>query len=131
MSKTKVVVFGTNKLEKYKFYLNGDCIETVKEYKYLGLLFSTSGSFLNARKQIVSQATKAMHMLYTIIYNLDLPIDIQIKLFDQTILPILTYNCEVWGFQNVAIIKCVHTNFFRKITKSKRSTPTLYALRGT
>lgn len=129
MSKTKVIVFGTNRLTNYSFNLNGKRIETVKEYKYLGILFSASGSFLNARKHIVSQAKKAMHILYTRIYNLDLPVDIQLKLFDQTILPILTYNCEVWGFENLEIIERVHTDFLRKLTKSKRSTP-LYMLYG-
>ncbi len=129
MDKTKVVVFGTNKISKYKFDLNGECLETVREYKYLGILFSLSGSFLNARKQVVSQASKAMNILYTRIYNLALPIDIQLKLFDQTVLPILTYNCEVWGFENLDIIERVHTDFLRRITRSKRSTP-LYMLYG-
>lgn len=92
MSKTKVIVFGSNKPENFIFTINGDKIETVKEYKYLGILFSSSGSFLNAKKQLVSQANKAMHILYSRISNLDLSIDIQLKLFDQTILPILTYR---------------------------------------
>ncbi len=129
MSKTKVIVFGSNKPTNYNFTFNGRRIETVKEYKYLGILFSLSGSFLNARKNIVSQANKAMHILYRRIYNVDLPIDIQLKVFDQTILPILTYNCETWGFENLDIIERVHTEFLRKITKSKRSTP-LYMLYG-
>jgi hypothetical protein len=127
MNKTKVMVFGTNKPEKYKFYLNGTILETVKEYKYLGVIFSSSGSFLNARKSIAEQANKAMHLLYTRIYNLDLPIDLQLKLFDQTILPILTYNSEIWGVENIDIIERIHTDFLRKITKSKMSTP-LYML---
>lgn len=45
MSKTKVIVFGSNKPENFIFTINGDKIETVKEYKYLGILFSSSGSF--------------------------------------------------------------------------------------
>ncbi|MES9903304.1 MAG: reverse transcriptase family protein, partial [Sedimenticola sp.] len=129
MSKTKVIVFGTTKIANFNFTLNGVHVETVKEYKYLGILFSASGSFLNARKQIASQAKKAMYLLYTRIFNLDLPVDIQLKLFDQTILPILTYNCEVWGFENLELIERVHTDYLRKITKSKRSTP-LYMLYG-
>jgi hypothetical protein len=55
-----------------------------------------------------------MHVLYTKIFNLDLPIDIQLKLFDQTILPILTYNCEIWGFENIDIIEKVHNDCLRK-----------------
>jgi hypothetical protein len=129
ISKTKIIVFGTNKPENFKFHLGGLNIEIVKDYKYLGILFSSSGSFLNARKLIASQANKAMHLLYTRIFNLDLPLDIQLKLFDQTILPILTYNCEVWGHENLDMIERIHTDFLRKITKSKKSTP-LYMLYG-
>ena len=131
-TKTKVIVFGTNKPENYTFYINGKLIETVKDYKYLGVVFASSGSFLMCRKHIVSQANKAMHLLYQRIFNLNLPIDLQIKLFDHTILPILTYGCEVWGYENIDMLEIVHINFLRKITKSKKSTPRymLYAELG-
>ena len=58
-------------------------------YKYLGIIFSQSRSFLNARKHIVEQARKAMHLLFCRINNLYIPIDLQLLLFDQTIVPIL------------------------------------------
>jgi len=29
--------------------------------------------------------------------NLDLPIDCQLKLFDNTVLPVLLYGCENWA----------------------------------
>jgi hypothetical protein len=122
-SKTKVIVFGTNKPSKYSFNINGQPIETVKEYKYLGVVFSSSGSFLSCRKHVVSQANKAMHLLYMRISNLDLPIDLQLKLFDHTVLPILTYGSEIWGFENLDMVEQVHTNFLRKITKTRKSTP--------
>jgi hypothetical protein len=132
MNKTKVMIFGTNKPSNYHFSLGGKELEIVKQYKYLGVTFTSSGSFLEARKNIVSQANKAMHLLFTRLHNLDLPVDLQLKLFDQTILPILTYNCENWGFENLEIIERIHTDFLRQITKSKKSTPNymLYAELG-
>ena len=131
-SKTKIVVFGTNKPSKYSFSINGQTIEVVKEYKYLGIMFNASGRFISCMKNLVARANKAMHQLYIRIYNLDLPIDLQLKLFDHTVVPILTYGCEVWGFENTEIIEQVHANFLRKITKSKLSTPRymLYAELG-
>ena len=102
------------------------------KYKYLGVIFSKSGSFLNMRKHIIEQANKAMYLLFFRANNLDLPIDLQIKLFDNTVLPILLYACEVWGFENTEIIERVHTEFLRKITKARKSTPKymLYAELG-
>ena len=70
-----------------------------------------------------------MHLLYKRIFNLNLPIDLQLKLFDQTILPILTYSCEIWGFENIDMIERIHSDFLRKITSTRQSTP-LYMLYG-
>ena len=63
-------------------------------------------------KNNVDQAKTAMHLLYKRIRNLNLPIDLQIKLFDHTIVPILLYGCEVWGCQNVQIIENLHNDFY-------------------
>ena len=30
-----------------------------------------------------------------------LPLDLQLQLFDQLILPILLYGCEIWGFEKI------------------------------
>ena len=64
--------------------------------------------------------------------NLDLPLDLQMKLFDNTVLPILTYSSEIWGYGNLESIERVHTEFLRKITRSRKSTPKymLYAELG-
>ena len=46
-----------------------------------------------------------MLCLFRKIRTLDLPIDCQIKLFDNTVLPILAYGCEIWGFGYISCIK--------------------------
>ena len=38
-------------------------------------------------------------------YNLKLPLDIQLKLFDSTILPIITYRSDVWGYENLVMFE--------------------------
>ena len=70
-----------------------------------------------------------MHLLYKRINNLNLPLDLQLKLFDNTILPIITYSCEIWGYENVQMFERIHTSFLRTITKCRKSTP-LYMLYG-
>ena len=125
--KTKVVVFGARKTNSFHFKLGDQNIEITDRYKYLGIYFSQSRSFLNARKHIAEQAKKAMHFLFCRINNLNLPIDLQLKLFDHTVVPILTYSCELWGYENLDMIERIHTDFLRKITKTRKSTP-LYML---
>ena len=39
-------------------------LEIVESYKYLGTCFSKSGSFLAMRKQVASQAKRALYLLY-------------------------------------------------------------------
>ena len=88
--------------------------------------------FFKAIKHNVEQEKKAMHLLYKRIRNLHIPIDLPIQLFDQTILPILLYGCEIWGFQNVKMIENVYNQFLRSITILRKSTPMymLYAELG-
>ena len=76
-------------------------------------------AFFNSRKHIAEQAQKALYLLYTRINNLHLPIDLQLKLFDNTVLPILTYACEVWGVENFQILERIHSECLRKITKTR------------
>ena len=128
-SKTKVVIFGARNTSRFSFKLGESFIEITENYKYLGIYFSKSGSFLSAKKNIVEQAKKAMHLLFVRVNNLNLPIDLQLKFFDNTVLPILTYACEVWGYEDYKIIERVHTEFLRKITKTRKSTP-MYMLYG-
>jgi len=52
-----------------------------------------------------------MYLLYKGIYNLHLPIDLQLKLFDHTISPILSNGSELWSYENTDIIEKVHLEF--------------------
>ena len=70
----------------------------------------------------MEQARKAMHLLYKRIRNFNLPIDLQLQIFDHTILSILLYGSEVWGFEEIQIIEKLHCEFLRTITKLRKST---------
>ena len=45
VEKTKILIFSKGPMMKKHFYYNGVVIENVKEFKYLGIVFSRSGSF--------------------------------------------------------------------------------------
>jgi hypothetical protein len=49
-------------------------IENVKEFKYLGILFSRSGSFCKAKKHLCEQAQKAMYGVIRKIRQFKLPV---------------------------------------------------------
>ena len=131
-NKTEIGIFNCRNIDKFEFKIEYHIIKITDEYKNLGVVFSKSGSFLNARKHLVEQSKKAMHLLFIRANNLDLPLDLQLKLFDNTVLPILTYGSEVWGYESLALLERIHTDFLRRITKCRKSTPKymLYAELG-
>ena len=96
------------------------------------MYFHKSRSFVNERIHIAEQAKKAMYLLFCRINNLHLPIDLQLKLFDQTTMPILTYGSEIFGFDNLDLLEKIHIDFLKKITQCRRSTPSyiIYAELG-
>ena len=57
--------------------------------------FQKNRNFHSSIKHDVEQGRKAMNLIYKRIRNLNLPIDLQIKLFDHTITPILLYGCVI------------------------------------
>ena len=60
--------------------------------------------------------------------QLDLPIDLQLELFDFLIMPILLYGCEIWGFENITMIEKIHLKYIKYILGLKQSTPTCMVL---
>ena len=78
---------------------------------------------VHAKKNASEQARKVMYLLFMKANNLDLPINLQLKLFDNTVLSILTYSSEIYGYRYIEIIERVQTEFLRKITRSRKSTP--------
>ena len=103
--------------------MNDEIIEIVDAYSYLGILFNFNGSFIKAKSKLVDQARKALFAVYVRIKNQSIPIDLQLKLFDSLVEPILLYGAEVWGFENILLLERLHLQFCKKILQVRASTP--------
>ena len=123
VEKTKILVFSKGPMLKTKFYYNNLVIENVKEFKYLGIVFSRTGSFSKAKKHLCEQAQKAMYGIIRKIRQFKLPVDCQFDLFDKVVAPILLYGSEVWGFENLDIVERIHLKFLKHVFNLKSSTP--------
>jgi hypothetical protein len=44
-------------------------------------------------------------------------------LFDTLILPILTYGCEVWGYETTNLLEKLHLQYCRNIVGVRTTTP--------
>lgn len=89
---------------------------------YLGLIFQSNGNFVTARKNLIQQSQKSLYALMRRIRNVNLPIDLQLKLFDTLVVPVLLYSSEVWGFENINEIEKVHLHFLKKTLGVRKST---------
>ena len=78
-------------------------------------MFSRTGSFLEAKRHIASQANRTVFCLLKKAKALLLPIDIQVEMFLKTVKPILLYACEICGHGNVDILEQVQLKFLKSI----------------
>ena len=124
VEKTKVMIFSKRKSRQdLNFTVNGENIEIVDTYSYLGVIFKYNGTFIETRKKLIEQAQKALYSIYKLIRNESIPIDLQLKMFDSMIEPILLYGSEVWGYENLKTIEQIHLKFCKRILKVRNSTP--------
>ena len=98
-------------------------MQKVDEYTYLGVIFSKNGKFYKARKHVSDQANKALFSILQKGNTLNLPVDLQFKLFDEVVAPILLYGSEVWGYEDLKLIEVIHLKFCKYLLKLRKSTP--------
>ena len=104
VSKTKIIIFGSRKHLVRVYLYNKKQIEIVDYFKYLGVPFTPNSKFTECRKYVVNQARKAMYLKLKKAHIQKLPIDVQLDLFHNMVLPILLYSSEVWGIENNDLI---------------------------
>ena len=75
---------------------------------YLGLLYNYIGNCCRRRIKMVDQVQKAMYALYRKKYNLVIPVDLQLKLFNSFLTPIILYCSEIWGFECISNIEKIN-----------------------
>ena len=123
--KTNVVVFKKgNKLSKNeKWFLNGQGLNVVPSYKYLGITLTSN---LLWNKHTCNSSTQAKKLLIGTFRSLgclhDLSYNTFFKIFDCKIAPVLLYGSEIWGFQDFSAIESVHLYACKRFLGVKRST---------
>ena len=99
IDKTKVVIFNKagRLINSQSYSIFNKTISCTTTYKYLGILFSASGTFTPAKKQLYDKSVKALYSLKRNIISLNPNINTSIHIFDHTIKPILLYGSEIWA----------------------------------
>ena len=98
ISKTKVVIFNkSGRFIKQNFLLNNKVLDCCNSYKYLGITFSSSGSFTESKTELYKKAVKAFFKLKADVLSLYPMPKTSLHIFDHTVKPILLYCSEIWG----------------------------------
>ena len=109
-----------------KWFIGGDRLEVVREYKYLGMMFSTklctsvtlSDLALRARTAVVHMCNslrKLVHVTPTVFF----------KILDTQIQPVMLYAAEVWGLDDTTTIETVHILALKKFLNVSVRTPNI------
>ena len=112
MKKTKIIQFGTRKLDAYNFVLGTDKIDIVKKYCYLGIWIHECGSFNYATNELRKKSLRALFGLKRVVAKSFLSFSALVILFDSLIKPILLYGCQVL---------CPHSRTVRKLVTNPES----------
>ena len=125
ISKTKVMIFRKGGMlpRNLSFYYDDEPLEIVKKFNYLGIVFTTGGSFAEAQMTLAGQSQKAIFKMKKYLYKFTfLSPRHKLELFDKLITPILNYGCEVWGFIQANAIERVHLQFCKRLLGVKKTT---------
>ena len=95
---------------KHSFRYGNENIECVSNCKYLGIWFSSSGSYSYAQHELYKKSLKAFFRLKKDLLSLKPNIITSMHVFDHTIKPILLYGSDIWGMFNPFTMKCKKEN---------------------
>ena len=132
VNKTKICVFEKRKTvvnSEINLSINGESIETVDDFTYLGINFTYTGNMKNAVKMLQDQALKAYCSLLSIFDRVQLDIKTKLSLFDAMVVPIPLYGSEIWGVYNIKDVDKLHVRFLKNLLGVKQQTPN-YAVLG-
>jgi hypothetical protein len=123
-SKTKIVVFrkrgGLLPMEHWTY--NGDIIDVVNDFNYLGTVFNYTGNFALNQEHLIGKALKAMNILLCKCKEYDLSPKTLCQLFDAFVVSILNYACEIWGNSKSKEIERIHLKFCKRLLKVQPNT---------
>ncbi len=97
VKKTKVVVFETLKSVCQAFQYEGEAIEQLNFFKYLGVELHGTKGMQAAIQQLSMSGKNAVFALWCRCIELRIfDPTLQCQLFDALVKPVLNYGCEVW-----------------------------------
>ncbi len=129
MKKTKVMVF--NSVDPcQEFVFEGDIIERVQTFKYLGILLETISNLDNAVEHLVIASRCSLFTLNRRCAELRImDVTLHCDLFNTLVRFIASYGCEVWvDSKKIEAIEVVYRRFLKSLLGVQKTTNTFIVL---
>ena len=118
LSKTKIIVFRNGGIVKdtERWFYNGNEIEVVSLYKYLGVYFTPKLIWTRTKELLARQAKKAAYSIsgFQKQFGHFTPA-VAFKLYDTMVKPIACCGAEIWGYRYSEEIEKVQTTIVGNI----------------
>ena len=123
ISKSKILIFHKgrlpNSVSNFSFHINSSELEIVKEFKYLGIIFTNQLSFTTHLSNCIIRARSKIAFLFHALPLKFLSLSVLLKIFRVFIFPIFSYGSHIWvtsSFsKNVAnSVNSVFTKFLKR-----------------
>ena len=129
MDKTKLMVFRNGGIVKKNevVYFNGNKLNCVSYYKYLGIIISSRLSWSPAQTTLAAQASRSLSVINQLNHKCDYSFKTSCELFNKCTVPVLTYGSEVWGTDVNTCIENVQLKFCKTVlgVGSKAASPAI------
>ena len=120
--KSKVLVFGRDR-KPVNLKINGQIIERVKSFKYLGIIFTKSAKYAQAIKENLLKAQRASFSVMNRARELNLSLSCTIHIINTVIKPILLYGCEIFCYGNTTSLEKFYVSLLKRALSLRKSTP--------
>ena len=111
IDKTKVMIFRKGGFvgQREKWFFEGNALEVVNKYCYLGFSFTTMLSLRLGTNHLVAKGKRALSWLCRAFKKCkEMSPDIYFKIFEAKVQSVLLYSSEIWGYKRLDGIEKVH-----------------------
>lgn len=125
-AKTKAMIFRKGgRLSRHdKFYYQNCNLEVVSGYTYLGVPFSSSGSFSSAKNHFINKSISATNAMWPILTGGKIGSPAHwFRLFHSLVLSVLSYGSPVWSVTFFNHLERIQNFFIRKLFNLSMYTP--------
>lgn len=124
--KTKVIVFrnGGRRGKKEDWEFNGEKIEEVKEYKYLGFWFNAQNNYNRQIAEVAQKAQKAANMTWGVNMRAGrVTKKEKMYLMRALVKPVMMYGVEIWGVGEIEKIEKMQARYCKYVLGVAKNTP--------